>query len=897
MSTAEILTIFEPNPDAMRQHLDELFPETFDQPEGLIELAWTDPKPNATGRYALSHARQFRLDQKEELIARACRLNKREKCNVYVGAALRKLDTPLHGRTSEEAFLSVRAVWADLDDAGSVERARDLWTAAPPSFVVQTGQHPHLRWQPWWMLDAWEDNTEALKETMGEISGTLGSDPSVVQAGRVMRLAGSIAWDIKKGRVPELTSIISASGREYRLDHVAEGFRQRSPAASPATSRDLAPRASNVVREVDENGREGKVIDGRETHMRNLSCAVLMEMMATDRAVPSKQELFDKAWPLYERSTDLTREGRGRDEFRAKCGQTLRRFERGVIPGMRTLEEAIETYNTKRMAEFEGDFEDLGEDLEAKNLFADLEREARLVGDHEAYGTFCDKVRRLGDRQITSSMRSSLGVLLHSAFAKGVGMSVAEVKKDLKRSVSRESKKAKAVRTRDEGAEGSEGGGASMPEWMQDWVFSESDNTFERVTVRHSVKREAWRMMFDRMPEVISSEVDAVTFASVHCRIPTVSGLMYWPGAGVMFEGPDKLLKLNSFMNSGVLSCDSLESDADGQAVADMFMQHIRNTIRSEHEQRIVLDYMAYVLQNLGKRVNWALLLHGIEGNGKSYLYNVMQYALGTNARVVSTTAINSEFTGWAEGAILIGVEEIRIAGTNKYGILDKMKPMLTNDTIAVVHKGRDEKTIPNFASYMMMTNHADAIPVGDNDRRYCVISTRHTRKEELYEQHGGPEGVAKYFNRLFSETARRPDAIIRFLLDWKISADFNPKGRAPETDGLLAMRSLHVSEERDEIESLIEKYACPVIGPDLIDVTELRKQALIDGTDLPQGRVLAHILSDMGYTQIPGRKVKMKDRTNHRVWFRVGPIEPQEAIERARRYNENGPDIDDVPF
>lgn len=891
MSTAEILTIFEPSPDAMRQHLEELFPETFDLPDGLIELAWTDPKPDAAGRYALSHARLFQLDQKDELVAQACRLNKREKCNVYVGAALRKPDTPLRGRTSDAAFLSSRVVWADLDDEGSVERAQGLWAHCPPSLIVQTGRHPHLRQQAWWALDAWEDDAETLTLAMSTISNTLGSDPSVVQVGRVMRLAGSIAWDIKKGRVPELTSIISATGREYRAEHIVESFRRP---CSPASSRDLVPRASNIVREVDEDGREGKVIDGRETHMRNLSCAVLMDMMATDRAVPSKQELFDKAWPLYERSTDLTREGRGRDEFLAKCGQTLKRFARGKIPGMRTLKDAIETYNAKRMAEFGDDFEDLGEDVEAKNLFVELEHEARLVGGHEAYGAFRDKVRRLGDRQITSSMRSSLSVLLHSVFAKGVGMSVAEVKKDLKRPVARDAKKSKDVRAHG-GAD--DGDDASMPEWMRDWVFSESDNTFERITVRHSVKREAWRMMFDRTPEVIASEVDAVTFASVHCRIPTVSGLMYWPGAGKMFEGPDKLFKLNSFMASGVMPCDSLEGDLDGWSVVQLFLEHVRNTIRSEREQRIVLDYMSYVLQNPGKRINWALLLHGIEGNGKSYLYNVMQYGLGANARTVSTTAINSEFTGWAEGAILIGVEEIRIAGTNKYGILDKMKPMITNDTIAVVHKGRDEKTIPNFASYMMMTNHADAIPVGDNDRRYCVISTRHTRKEDLYEQHGSSEGVAEYFRRLFSETDRRPDAIIRFLLDWKQLDDFNPKGRAPETDGLMAMRSLHVSEERDEIENLIEKHACGVIGPDILDVTELRKQALIDGADLPQAFVLSRILSDMGYTQIPGRKVKLKDRANHYIWFRAGRVAPQEAIERARRYNENGPDLDDVPF
>jgi len=138
---------------------------------------------------------------------------------------------------------------------------------------------------------------------------------------------------------------------------------------------------------------------------------------------------------------------------------------------------------------------------------------------------------------------------------------------------------------------------------------------------------------------------------------------------------------------------------------------------------------------------------------------------------------------------------------------------------------------------------------------------------------------------------------LVRMLLNWKVSADFNPSGRAPETDGLLAMRSLHISDDRDAIETLIEKHACKVIGPDLLDVTELRKLALLDGEDVPQARVLSYILSDMGYTPIPNRKVKLKDRSNHYVWFRQGRIEPQNALEIIKKFSEGGGDFDDIPF
>jgi hypothetical protein len=282
-----------------------------------------------------------------------------------------------------------------------------------------------------------------------------------------------------------------------------------------------------------------------------------------------------------------------------------------------------------------------------------------------------------------------------------------------------------------------------------------------------------------------------------------------------------------------------------------------------------------------------------------------MQFLLGMRARVVSTTAIDSAFTGWAEGALLVGIEEIRISGTNKYAILDKMKPLITNDTIAVVHKGKDEKHVPNFTSYMMMTNHADAIPVGDNDRRYCVIATRHTRQQDLFEQHGGREGTAEYFRELFDESARRPDALARFLLDWELSADFNPAGRAPETEGLWAMRAMHVSEERDEIESAIETNMCAIIGPDILDVTHLNSLVVMDGKELPKTKALGHILSDMGYTPVEGRRIKVtKTRANHYVWWRQGAknaegelLSPNDVKALVRDFHSGGTDFSDVPF
>ncbi len=532
------------------------------------------------------------------------------------------------------------------------------------------------------------------------------------------------------------------------------------------------------------------------------------------------------------------------------------------------------------------------------STFAALEAEARGLRSLEDYTALRNRVSALGEAQLRPDMRSVLVNVAYDFFGKGAGMTKASIAK-----VFRPAKGNRRIVDVEDGAGG--GGPFEGPEWLADWAYCEADSTFERISVRHSIKAEAFKTKFDRMPEVIGAETDAINFATKFCNLPTVSSKMYWPGFGRIFSSDNGLTHLNTYEEGGVAPCDDLGGDEDAQAIVKLFLAHVANTVDSEREQRILIDFMAFVYQNPGKRVRWALLLKGIEGNGKSYFYTVMQSILGVRARVVSTTAIDSAFTGWAEGALLVGVEEIRISGTNKYAILDKMKPIITNDTIAVVHKGKDEKHVPNFTSYIMFTNHADAIPVGDNDRRYCVIATRHSRQQDLFDQHGGRDGAAAYFTRLFDESARRPDALARFLLDWKISDDFSASGRAPETEGLLAMRAMHVSEERDAIEEALDNHACAIIGPDVIDVTYLNSLVVMDGKELPRTKALGHILSDMGFVPIDGRRVKItKTRANHFVWWRRGAkkqggelLRPTDVKELVRTFHGGDFDFTDAPF
>ena len=493
-----------------------------------------------------------------------------------------------------------------------------------------------------------------------------------------------------------------------------------------------------------------------------------------------------------------------------------------------------------------------GKQVVAVSKLEKLLEEAASIETREQYTEFKKKVSSASLVDIPEDYRSMLAGEIALGFGKGEGKGITktEIKKALL-----PAKKEKRLTANE------------PPEWCKDWVYIESTCEFANTRLNYAIKREAFNAKFDRMEDCLASEASAAHMALNVYQIDTVVDKMFWPGAGTIFEHDGKPM-LNAYHINGVEPCDVI--DEDGQAVVDMFVDHVRFNVAEEREQRILIDWLAYVVQNPGKRVNWALLIQGAQGSGKSYFVKMLQYVLGDHVRNLDPTAIAGRFTGWAHGALVIGVEEIRISGTNRYEVLDRMKPFITNDTVQIEEKGRDHRTVPNFTSYLMLTNHKDAIPLTSGDRRYCVIFSRIQSEEQLYREKGGEKGAEEYFEKLFSETERRADALARFLLDWQLSAEFNPRGRAPDTKARQMMMSVATSPERLALEDAIAKHQCEVINDKILDVTWLNKLCEMEGDDIPKTRTLTAILLEMGYEQIEKKRVKIPStRANHYVWIR----------------------------
>lgn len=421
-----------------------------------------------------------------------------------------------------------------------------------------------------------------------------------------------------------------------------------------------------------------------------------------------------------------------------------------------------------------------------------------------------------------------------------------------------------------------------VPAWAGDWVFIETLCEFYNVRLNYGVRKEAFNAKHDREADCVAAGVPASVLALVEYKIPVVVGQLFWPGCGQLMRYDGRVV-VNTYRAHNVVPV--VEYDAGGLEAVRMFEAQLAMLLPVKRERELLLHWLVFVYQNAGKRTNWSIILQGTQGSGKTYFKDVMKLLMGANARSLDPSAIGGRFSGWATGCLLNIVEEIRVNGVNRYEIMDAIKPFITNAEVAIERKGRDHEIVPNFTSYLFLTNHKDAVPIGDGDRRYCILFSAIQTEGQLYKIFGGEVATGEYFDRLYDVTRANVGALAKYFTDYVLPLDFKPYGRAPSTEGKAEMAGLSISENRQTLEDLLDKHRCKLINDEFIDITELNKLCVMDGDDVPKTRSLSAILLEKGFRQIKGRFFRTyKPDVRHCIWVKEG-LEDKYAIDKIKEH------------
>lgn len=284
------------------------------------------------------------------------------------------------------------------------------------------------------------------------------------------------------------------------------------------------------------------------------------------------------------------------------------------------------------------------------------------------------------------------------------------------------------------------------------------------------------------------------------------------------------------------------------------FLDHVVKMLPDARDRKIIFAYMQSLARNPGKKFQWAPVIQGVEGNGKSLLIRVLTYAVGRlYTHLPKASQLTEKFNSWIEGRLFIGVEEIKV--TDRREVLEDLKDSVTNDWVEIRGMQREKRMGNNYTNWLFCTNHKDAIPINRDQRRYSIFFTAQQTKDDL-----AVAGMTEaYFVDLYDWLRNRGgyQAVAHWLRNAPIEAtEYDPAvgcQRAPVTSSTEEAINVSLGRVEQEIMNAVDEQL-PGFRDDWISTGAVTKLLQERGVRDVAPRKMGEIIQSLGYAKVMNR-------------------------------------------
>lgn len=473
----------------------------------------------------------------------------------------------------------------------------------------------------------------------------------------------------------------------------------------------------------------------------------------------------------------------------------------------------------------------------------EIKDDIRNAGDHREFQQVMDRIKHLA---FSPMIRESLVVLLKERIKKATDVPMPVT--TIRRAIAFENPEHRAT-----------------PAWLRDWVFIQQDESFYHQKTRQVLSTKAFDLSYGRflltkkdILEGLSTPEHSASHVAVHrYQIPAVANKMYVPWEDQFFDA-NKLSYVNSYSDATVPDDVPETLNRKQRKMCERIERHLEHLFVNERDRKLLLSWLAYIVQTGGK-VNWSPVVQGVENDGKSFFGRLMSAVLGgENVNVINGDALAEQYTSWAEGCQFLMVEEVRLHGQDRYAVINKVKPYISNDMVSIRRMRTDTYKVINTVNYFLTTNHKDGVPVNENSTRYFPMFSRWQTKRALDRfNKDNPD----YYVKLHA-ILEHPGVLRRYLLDYELHEEFNPVERAKESASLKEMRYLNQTEEEEGLNEILDESDDPEISRELCNSARLQEAMQDNGIAVPYGMAWKRLMSERGFTPLGKVKVDGKSYT-----------------------------------
>ncbi|MDC3410267.1 DUF5906 domain-containing protein [Candidatus Pelagibacter ubique] len=144
-------------------------------------------------------------------------------------------------------------------------------------------------------------------------------------------------------------------------------------------------------------------------------------------------------------------------------------------------------------------------------------------------------------------------------------------------------------------------------------------------------------------------------------------------------------------------------------------------------------QYIAFMIQKPGEKIQWAPVITSVEGGGKGLLASLISALLGhhnCNTQLEYSQMVN-QFSNILMGLQFGIINELDLSSKkNIKQLTNALKKFITDRVLTIELKGRPQIKIPFFCNFMIFSNEEDCLFLTKFARRYLICSIKRTQDE-----------------------------------------------------------------------------------------------------------------------------------------------------------------------
>jgi len=291
-----------------------------------------------------------------------------------------------------------------------------------------------------------------------------------------------------------------------------------------------------------------------------------------------------------------------------------------------------------------------------------------------------------------------------------------------------------------------------------------------------------------------------------------------------------------------------------------LFHIHMEYLFENKDDLRTMYGWLAHLVQFPEERCKYVPLhIATAHGTGRGWLANFVARMIGVDnystAKMDELSGVGSsgQYNSYLQSVACV-VQETHASGGDPFKVSDQIRDILVDDILSVNIKFGDKGMQKICTSFLMFSNHYNALHIEPSDRRiWCIRGPEFARPDVYYKALVELNNDSRFLMQAYS-----------FLKRYDLKANgFNPGGTAPDFSG---MRQLMIESTASMEDTLMNdlKGMCPFT---VFTTKQLASYINLTNEDEVSTKLLATLLGRSPQVLKVPRRINIKG-TKYTTWI-----------------------------